>query len=218
MINELIKQAQDGNIEARNEIILLHSNVIDIVLAKLKHVRIDESTKRYGALMGILSAIERFNPDRGAFSYFCYLCALRKAQRHMTQDWLVRVPDAMMSHILSTGDVPYTTMTLSTLPDGYEPRSRNTDSNGNNFITQLSHGLTITDVLEDTDIKEIIKNSLNELNSLEKDVIYYKYGFIDGTLKEIGNKHGVSHEWVRIKTNETFKKLRKMVFKKLKIK
>jgi DNA-directed RNA polymerase specialized sigma subunit len=99
MLNELIKQAQAGNIESRNEIIVQHGHVIDKVLYSFRRNNIDESTKRYGALLGLMAAIENFDETKSNFATYAFVCARSRAQREMSKDWLIRHPNEKMNKV-----------------------------------------------------------------------------------------------------------------------
>lgn len=199
MINELIKATRDGDIEARDKILLAHQYIIDLILFRFRYVKMDESTKRYGAILGIIAAIKNFNADKGNFAGYAYQCALRKAQREMNQDYLIRHPNAKVNKCLKDKTTLYGIMTLS---EDYD-------------ASEFDELMTV-DEIPDTIAKEILQDSLNELNELERDAIYQKYDYHNSTLKKTGDKHGVSHECVRLACDRAFAKLKKIFLEKAK--
>lgn len=216
MINELIKAAKGGDIEARNQILEGHVHIIGMVMSRLKHVNKDESTKRYGAILGIISAIENFDIKQGEFSPYAYKCALRKAQREMNKDWIVRLPNAKINKYLKDKESPYDIISLSNLTSENYHWHSSINSEGERIIGSVIEELITNDEINDSEVKKILQESLKKLNALERDAIYYMYEYVESTLKETGLKHGVSHEYVRMTTKKAFKKLSRIFFSKIK--
>lgn len=205
-INQLVGLARKGNLEARNEILKTHRHIIDMVLARFKNIPLDEGTKRYGAILGIYSAIQRFDGKKGNFGRYAYICAYQKAKREMSGDRLIKLPISVSEEFLKVGRAPYGLLSVN---------ARITTEDGELEEIPFDE-LSVTDSYKDQDIYIALRECINELNPLEQDVIYNAYGFKSMTLKQIGLKHDVSHEWARQKCSKTFKKLQRLVKNKIK--
>jgi len=214
MIIDTITKAQKGNTKARNEVLLNYNYIIDRVVNKLGNNNMDDGAKRYGAILGILSAIQHFDKTKGAFKRFAYKCALQRAKREMSKDWLIRHPVEHISKALAKKQSPYQLMSISEAYDKCKWYTQ-TDPDGKKIIELSIPELIVYDKIEDTHLKKIMMECINELTELEKDAIYYKYGFTQTTLKNVGKKYNVSHEWVRLKCNSSFIKIKKILLNKL---
>lgn len=216
MINKLIEDTRNGSIAARNQIIEDHLYIIEKVVQKLYDIRIDESTKRYGALLGIMAAIDNFDERKGNFPHYAYRCALNKAQREMNKDWLIRIPNSKLINFFKDKKKPYQLMSISGKNEGVTKWLIPPELDSTEYVEKVLHPLITYDEVNDTEIQNILQECLKELKDCERDAIYYKYGFIDSTLKEVGEKHNISHEWVRLKCKKALKKLTKNFLNKIK--
>lgn len=212
------QEIKAGNLELRNHFLEQYSYIISWVCAKLKHIPIDPDTIRYGATLGLIQAIATFEPKKGGFNRYAFVCCFRSAQREMTNDWLVRVPSYKMHQILAKQTLPYEMVSISEHEDFFLGRKMACNMNNKTIRTmpdELVH-IDCTDNYEKRDFLNILNKTLNELKPLEKDCILYKYGLIETTLKELGDKHKVSYEWVRLNIKVAFKKLQKQFMQNIK--
>ena len=64
----------------------------------------------------------------------------------------------------------------------------------------MTETTTIEDLVVNNAVKEVIEEVLNELTDREKEILQYRFGFIDGktyTLEEIGKRFNVTRERIR---------------------
>lgn len=211
----LINEARAGSLEARNKLLVKYKNIIDIVVKKMRYSDIDEGTKRFGAIMGLHAAIDGYK-DRGrGFGCYAYFCATRKAQREMSGDWIIKLPVNLLAKYLKNETRPYDVMSLSVHAESIKWYQK-IDDNGREIKNRTMSELITNDNIQDSAAKIIMKEALNELTELERDAIYQKNGLIEESLKEVGERHGVSHEWIRRKAISAQDKLKKIFIKKAK--
>lgn len=204
----LVEKAKSGCLESRNQILVECMPIIDYVVGRLKRIKmIDDDTKRYGALLGVLAAIKNYESSKGNFEGYASVCAFRRAEREMDSDWIVRVPSDVLAKTLKEGILPYETLSTSMMFDGVESKN---DQNSN-FHEELSYGQEI----QDTEVKQLINSCIDELQPIEREGIRYKYGYTYTSFKEIGKKYGITHQGVHSRTNAAFEVLTKKVRAKL---
>lgn len=212
-LKELIDKAKDGDIEARDKILVAYSYIIDNVLIRFRFVKIDDSAKRMGAILGLISAIQNFDTSKGDFGAYAYYCAYRRAQREMNADWLIRLPNEKINSYMTQREQPYEIMSIS---NNYDNAKWTLPQTKDGYFDNTIHGLISYDKQKDSDANKVLIESILELNPIEQDAIYNKYGFTQKTLIEIGEKHGKSYEWVRVKAKSALKKLKFIYLKNLK--
>lgn len=223
VLKKLIKRAQRGDLEARDAILIEFTPLLDYVCSRLKSSKIDEGAIRYGGILGLLAAIKNYDFSSCRFFTYAYCCVFCKAKREMNNDHLVRLPNQKMNEVLqgkrkgpqyiNISENPNITQ-IKKLPNLFKSDS-DIDSDESELNNIMLKELITYDTIEDREIKKFICDSMNELTELERDTIYHKYGCISNNLHELGKKHGVSYEWVRISANKAFKKLNKIFFKKI---
>ena len=213
----LLEKARSGNLEARNEIIEQSLGVIDKVCKKLWRVKCDESAKRYGALLGIIHAIKLFQPKYGSWENYAFWCAYGTAKREVSKDYLVKCPQPMVDKRLEEGMSPCETVSLSSMFEkmGWIEYSYALE-NGDDISTRVATELIINEDIPETQCLNTLNICLGELTEIERDAIYHRYKYDGSTLKQVGVKHNVSHEWVRLTSAKAFKKLKLSFFKQLK--
>lgn len=203
--NEKVKKAQDGDTEIRNELLQHYGYIIQWVCNKFRDMPFDKDTIRYGATMGLIKAIENFNPDKGEFNRYAYLCARYIAQNEMYKDWVIQVPIEKLLLSLKDGEIPYKLTNQFKVEKQYKGKT----------VYYSPPELVYYDTHKDNDMYIIINNVLNTLKTIEKDCILYKYGRSGQTLKTLGKKHKLTCERIRQYIAPSFDKFQKRVKEEL---
>jgi RNA polymerase sigma-B factor len=90
----LVAAAQDGDGEARETLILRHQRLVRAIVRDYRSARFPEQDLRQAGVSGLITAIDRFQPDRGV-RFATYGAALVRGEvRHLLRDhgWSVQVP------------------------------------------------------------------------------------------------------------------------------
>jgi RNA polymerase sigma factor (sigma-70 family) len=196
--NQLINEAQNGNLESRNKIIEEHLDIINKIVNNLCKSKFDESTKRYGALMGIMKAIQKFDPKKGNFKNYAYRCAYEMAKRELSKDLLISFPINKLTEVLkSDTKSPYVLFQI----DKHSEYGDYDFSYKENFVhLDNRHDFLAFDQL---------KKAINYLSMLEKDAITNVTQH--NLLKEIAERNNVTPQWVRVTRDKALKKIKKLI-------
>jgi RNA polymerase sigma-B factor len=90
----LVAAAQGGDDEARETLILRHQRLVRAVVRSYRSAGFPEQDMRQAGAIGLITAIDRFRPDRGV-RFATYAAALVRGEvRHLLRDhgWAVQVP------------------------------------------------------------------------------------------------------------------------------
>lgn len=217
MNKDLFLKAKAGDIDARNQIIEASVPVINRVCHKLWRANCDESSKRYGALLGIIHAINKFNPDLGNWDVYAYYCALGIAKREISKDYLVKFPTEIVNKRLRDGRSPCECVRFSDLFEqmGWMEYFY-AEENGDEICSRVVGELMVNEDIPETECLKVLADCMNDLTEVEKDAIEHRFKYEPTTLMKLAEKHNVSHECIRMKADSGYKKLKTQFFKQLK--
>ena len=94
MLDRFVEYRRSGDLEIRNELIAHHRRLAEYLARRFMNRGEPLDDLRQVALIGLLKAVERFDPDRGLrFSSFATPTILGEIKRHFRdRGWAVRVP------------------------------------------------------------------------------------------------------------------------------
>jgi RNA polymerase sigma-B factor len=93
----LVAAAQAGDADARETVILRHQRLVRTIVRDYRSAGFSEQDLRQAGVIGLITAIDRFQADRGA-RFATYAAALVRGEvRHLLRDhgWAVQVPRPM---------------------------------------------------------------------------------------------------------------------------
>lgn len=210
----LLEKARSGDIKARNIIIEGCQHIIDGVCKQLYRIRCDESAKRYGALIGVIHAIRKYDGVR-AWEPYVARCAYTKAINEISGEYLVSKPRYKIQQYLKEERHLHDTVGLGEFFADTGCILHSVEDDEESHVMLIKELITHVEMPE-TACLETLNKCLFGLTELERDAILHKYRHDNESLKKLGKKHGVSHEWIRLKADKTFKKVKREFFKQIK--
>lgn len=198
--HELIRQAQSGSEVAKTKILVNYRFIIDRTLCKLYHFKADDGAKRYGAILGLMSAIKGYD-FRGNFVGYATWCAFRRAERELAQEGIVKIPMYLISEYikqnkeLNESNWPTKTVTFNPL-----------------YHTDIS---SCRDEILHNEIVQLLEDCFNELKPIERESLQRKFGYLNETLQELGEKHGLTRERIRQIGENSLLKLKRILKTKI---
>lgn len=205
-LKKQILRYRKGEEEAAGEILLAYKHIIDLVLLKLRYLPFDESAKRYGAIMGVYSAIRNYNM-RSHFGCYAYKSALLYALREVSNtEHLITVPVAIRDNWRHSNHAPYTICSL----DGsyrWRPYYDKDQYYDPDIRDQLNEKLGYSCDVESIDRMDIFKTAIKKLTEIEKDAILHTSGESTMSLRANGKKFNIS--------GERFRQIEKVAIEKL---
>ena len=133
----LLRYQGEGDLEAREEVVIRFMPLARQLAGRYKHAGEPQEDLVQVACVGLLKAVDRYDPDRGGnFARYAVPTMLGELKRHFRdKGWSVRVPRATQELALKVGDA------LGTLPAklGHSPRPRD---------VAAALGATVEEVLE----------------------------------------------------------------------
>jgi RNA polymerase sigma-B factor len=133
----LLRYHGDGDLEAREEVVVRFMPLARQLAGRYKHAGEPQEDLVQVACVGLLKAVDRYDPDRGGnFARYAVPTMLGELKRHFRdKGWSVHVPRATQELVLKVGEA------LGTLPAklGHSPRPRD---------VAAALGATVEDVLE----------------------------------------------------------------------
>ena len=133
----LLRYHGEGDLEAREEVVIRFMPLARQLAGRYKHAGEPQEDLVQVACVGLLKAVDRYDPDRGGnFARYAVPTMLGELKRHFRdKGWSVHVPRATQELVLKVGDA------LGTLPAklGHSPRPRD---------VAAALGATVEEVLE----------------------------------------------------------------------
>ena len=133
----LLRYQGEGDLEARDEVVIRFMPLARQLAGRYKHAGEPQEDLVQVACVGLLKAVDRYDPDRGGnFARYAVPTMLGELKRHFRdKGWSVHVPRATQELVLKVGDA------LGTLPAklGHSPRPRD---------VAAALGATVEEVLE----------------------------------------------------------------------
>jgi RNA polymerase sigma-B factor len=133
----LLRYQRDGDLEAREEVVVRFMPLARQLAGRYKHAGEPQEDLVQVACVGLLKAVDRYDPDRGGgFARYAVPTMLGELKRHFRdKGWSVHVPRATQELVLKVGEA------LGTLPAklGHSPRPRD---------VAAALGATVEEVLE----------------------------------------------------------------------
>lgn len=237
---EAIKKAKKGDQEARDLIIKTNIRLVASIACKYKGRGVEYEDMVQDGVIGLIKAIEMFEPDKGyAFSTYATWWIKQTILRSIDNNGrTIRIPAYVMHQInryhrilteyqIKHGRDPtkeeaaeelHLSKNEMCLVSEHEqdvssldiPIGDEGDANLIDFIkTQEADPY---ESVEDAVFRESINNVIDScLSKREKEIIYMRFGFIDGnsmTFQEISDRYGLSRERIRQIQNSAMRKLK----------
>ncbi len=187
----------------RNKILMENFDIIEKICKRYDYLPVDPHTIRYGAIIGLIKAIETFSPKRGEFKRYAYSSAAQYAKIYMSKDWPISICNSKLYAFLKEKQVPYQIIRL----DAQYMINKNNPYDGDCSVDNVLPELRYVDKYRDVILQETIENELNNLTLIEKEAILREYSNNTETLEEMGKRHGLTRERIRQIGFQAFKKL-----------
>lgn len=177
--------------------------IVEKICKRYDYLPVDPHTIRYGAIIGLIKAIETFIPKRGSFQRYAYSSAAQYAKIYMSKDWPITICNSKLYAFLKKKEVPYQLIRL----DAKYMNNKNNPYDGDCSVENALPELRYVDKYRDIILQETIEKELNNLTPIEKEAILREYSDNTETLGQIGKRHGVTRERIRQIEFQAFKKL-----------
>jgi len=177
---ELFQELKNGNIEAREKLLLHNLKLVKYIVTKgFYNVKIEKEELFSIGTMGLIKAIDTYNLEKQIeFSSYASTCITNEILMFLRQ----RKKD------------------LKTC--SYEDLigNQNDDSKDKlNYFDTLDDDKDFTLEIENQEVLEILRGIINELEDRDKKIIMWRFGFYDGELhteKDIAAKMNISRSYV----------------------
>jgi RNA polymerase sigma factor (sigma-70 family) len=194
-VNELVRQAKSGSTSARDELLLCSLRFVVYVAKRYRWVGVSAEDLFGWGVLGLVQAVETFDPERGAKFHTYALWWISKRMRDgLQQSRAVRIPQGKHSELHRTRKlVPLDSETVS-LDEPDLPGSRFT--RGERLQAEAAEP---SKTLFARERDEAIARALASLSPRDRQVMRLRFG-LDGepmTLRAIGQRFGLSRERIR---------------------
>lgn len=234
---ELFQKAQQGDIEARNEIVEAYLRLVVSIARRYSGQNIMDLIQEGN--IGLMRAVEKFNPSLGyQFSTFAIWEIRQTMSRAIVEkSKIIRIPNTAMTEYnrlqkvirrRETFGEPIDLEILSQELGWSEEKIKNLLEIPNKEVLSLEAPADdeencLMDMLEADDVFDPTKGIQNEelmnvirkvlltLTNQEREVLSYRFGFADGrswSLENLGAKMGLTREKVRTIEKKALRKLR----------
>jgi RNA polymerase sigma-B factor len=138
--DQLLRRYRDGDVAARDELVTLMQPLARRLAARYRHTTEPLEDLEQVAYIGLIKAIDRFDPDLGSFVRYAVPTILGELKRHFRdRGWTMHVSRSLQERFMKVGDaVDELTTTL-----GRSPKPRD--------IAEAT-GFTLEEVLEALDV------------------------------------------------------------------
>ena len=202
----LAREAQRGNIESRDKLIL-HNMRMVIQLAKryAKSYYMDVRDLSIAGISGIITAIDKFNPDFNCkFSTYAFIWVRQTISRHCKHNnSVIKIPLEVQDNKIKNKESFFGTIYIE---DVIKKRCKDPGTGNNYTLLESSVDISTEDFL----MKGVVLEALQAIPKRDRTMIENYFGMYENdlTLEEIGNKFGVTKERVRQIIEQRIKELR----------
>ena len=185
---------ETGDIALRDEIVSSYIYIAEILSRKFINRGVEYDDIFQVACMGILYAVERFDPDKGE--------KIKRVSSEISQEEIARIlniPEKLLENVYEVGDTSFIkSLEYEAYADGELNFSNLIGIEDSNFL-----------MIED---KDFIKYCMSRLSADERKFIEYRY-YDEKSQKEISEIMGISQMQVSRMEKRTLKKLRNLYFR-----
>ena len=202
----LAREAQRGNIESRDKLIL-HNMRMVIQLAKryARSYYMDVRDLSIAGISGIITAIDKFNPDFNCkFSTYAFIWVRQTISRHCKHNnSVIKIPLEVQDNKIKNKESFFGTIYIE---DVIKKRCKDPGTGNNYTLLESSVDISTEDFL----MKGVVSEALQAIPKRDRTMIENYFGMYENdlTLEEIGNKFGVTKERVRQIIEQRIKELR----------
>lgn len=229
---------EDGDMEAREQLVMSHLNLVRFLANKFKNRGEPLDDLVQVGYLGLLKAIDRFDPDRGLeFTTYATPTILGEIKRHFRdKGWSVRVPrrlqelsakvnqatDALTTQLQRSPTVPeiaeYLGASVDEVLEAMEsssayssvPLEGSSNAEGDDAPSVIDRFGSEDNELEFTDDRLVIEDALKGFSPREREVIELR--FLKGmTQIEIAEQLGISQVQVSRLLRRTLKKIQEKI-------
>lgn len=243
----LIKRYRAGDIEAKNELIERNLRLVVSYCKKYTNRPIPFEDIVQEGNIGLMRAIDTFDPDKGRLSTYATQWIRQKVERYISEyAGTIRIPDFMNVYIKKIkafqneyeeqhGQSP-SVETISKALDYSEdkvsfllrvsrpvlslnmPIITNDKENRSSLLELIEdeYSMPLDTRMERNDLKRFLRKELQDLKPMERDVILFRFGFIEDrkfSLQEIADLYHLSRERIRQIETSALSRLRKKMKK-----
>lgn len=228
---------EDGDMEAREQLVMSHLNLVRFLANKFKNRGEPLDDLVQVGYLGLLKAIDRFDPDRGLeFTTYATPTILGEIKRHFRdKGWSVRVPrrlqelsakvnqatDELTKELRRSPSVDEIAQSLGVSVDevleamessgAYSSVSLETSSSDEDDAPSVIDRYATEDAeLDSADDRMVIEETIRDFSPREQDVIRMR--FVEGlTQVEIAERLGVSQVQVSRLLRRTLKRIQEKI-------
>lgn len=228
----LIKLAQEGDLEAKNELVKENSPLVKSIIKRFKNKSIEYDDLFQLGSMGLLKAINNFDPSYNVrFSTYCVPMIIGEIKRFLRDDGAIKVSRAIkglnlqiskfVEEYIKENSVPPSTkeiaqqfdidetevvfvMDSSKMPISlYTPLNDDSDSKTQYLIDKVDQNFDNEEIYD----RLSLKNTLASLEPRDKQIVLLRF-FKDKTQSEIAKVMGISQVQVSRLENKILEKLK----------
>jgi RNA polymerase sigma-B factor len=219
-----VRFRDSGDVELRNQLVVEHTHLAEYFVKRYSHRGVPADDLRQLALMAIVHAVDRFDPELGvAFSTFASRTIEGELKRYFRdRTWSVRPPrraqelhlelrqaEEHLAHVLGRSPtIPELSAELGVDEDhvlealeagrAHQATSldQRTDQDDERAATRADLVLAVTDTrYSDVDQQLLVRELMEELPERERTVLYLRF-FENLTQPEIAERIGVSQSYL----------------------
>lgn len=102
---QLLRRYRDGDLDAREQIVRSFMPLAKRLAGRYRHTGESEEDLEQVAYVGLIKAIDRFDPDLGPFVRYAVPTILGELRRHFRdKGWALRVPRSVQERVLKIND------------------------------------------------------------------------------------------------------------------
>lgn len=224
---DLARRIQDGDQEARNRMIHSNLRLVVSLARGYRNLGLTDSDLIGEGNCGLIRAVDAFQPGRGArfatyASYYVKMAIRWAITKHA---YTVRIPERMVLMLAKWKAIEtaiwHATGTRATAQQIAEAMGLNgiqtaqilsvlrirriasigIDGEDNPYEGELVDPSNPAEIVDIDDEVEHLRRCLGELDQRDQDILRARYGIGSGsepqTLRRVGQRHGVSKEWIR---------------------
>lgn len=243
----LIKRYRAGDIEAKDELIERNLRLVVFYCKKYMNCSIPFEDIVQEGNIGLMRAIDTFDPDKGKLSTYAIQWIRHKVERYISEyAATIRIPDFMNVYVKKIkafqneyeeqyGQSP-SIETISKALDYSEdtvsfllrvsrpvlslnmPIITNDEESKYSLLEHIEDkdSMPLDTRMERNDLKKFLREELQDLKPMERDVILLRFGFIEDrkfSLQEIADLYHLSRERIRQIETSALSRLRKKMNK-----
>lgn len=203
-----------NKIKLRNQIVELNMPLVRSIAARLFSGYNQEEDLYQAGYIGLIRAVERYEPEKGAFSTYASWPIFAEMTSMIREDRNIRIPTAIFQEIIRfqkanekgvsfekfDWKIPKKSAIrgLNAIKEASldSPTLSTEEYDSLHEILQDSSNVDVAEEAMYSSMSKILKDALSLLSNREMKIIYYRFG-CNKTLEEVGREFNLSRERIR---------------------